>query len=185
MQTPQPADAPVYPGNQGGTNWYPPAWSPRTGLFYFSVWENYASIMRREEATYEAGRNFTGGGTTGVPPVPGAPSVGLARRGPIDTWTSEVGTGATVALDPKTGKRVWSFPQYDVTTAGNLVTASDILFTGGNEGYFYALNAKSGEAVVEGQPWWRHRDGAGDLCDRWQAVYFGECGKCPEGCVRT
>jgi len=58
-----------------------------------------------------------------------------------------VGTGATVALDPKTGKRVWSFPQYDVTTAGNLVTASDILFTGGNEGYFYALDAKSGKQL--------------------------------------
>jgi len=147
LQTPQPEGAPVYPGNQGGTNWYPPAWSPRTGLFYFSVWENYASIMRREEAEYVPGRNFTGGGTIGVAPVPGAPTVSLARRGPIDTWTSEVGSGATVALDPRTGKRVWSFPQYDVTTSGNLVTASDILFTGGNEGYFYALDAKSGKLL--------------------------------------
>ena len=147
IQTPQPDGAPVYPGNQGGTNWYPPAWSPRTGLFYFSVWENYASIMRREEAEYVPGRNFTGGGTIGVAPVPGAPTVSLARRGPIDTWTSEVGSGATVALDPRTGKRVWSFPQYDVTTSGNLVTASDILFTGGNEGYFYALDAKSGKLL--------------------------------------
>jgi len=24
----------VYPGNQGGTNWYNPSFSPRTGLFY-------------------------------------------------------------------------------------------------------------------------------------------------------
>ena len=145
--TPPPADAPVYPGNQGGTNWYPPAYSPRTGLFYFSVWENYASIMRREDVTYEAGRNFTGGGAMGVPPVPGAPTIALARRGPINNWTSEVGSGATVALDPRTGKRVWSFPQYDVTTAGNLVTATDIVFTGGNEGYFYALDAKSGKLL--------------------------------------
>ena len=35
VQTPQPAGAPTYPGNQGGTNWYPPSYSPRTGLFYF------------------------------------------------------------------------------------------------------------------------------------------------------
>ncbi len=147
IQTPQPEGTPVYPGNQGGTNWYPPAFSPRTGLFYFSVWENYASIMRREEVEYVPGRNFLGGGAAGVPPVPGAPTVGLARRSPIDTWTSEVGTGATTALDPMTGKRVWSFPQYDVTTAGNLVTASDILFTGGNEGYFYALDARSGKLL--------------------------------------
>jgi alcohol dehydrogenase (cytochrome c) len=103
--------------------------------------------MRREDVEYQPGRNFTGGGAAGVPPVPGAQTVGLARRGPIDTWTSEVGSGATTALDPKTGKRVWSFPQYDVTTAGMLVTASDILFTGGNEGYFYALDAKSGKML--------------------------------------
>src|SRR5687768_15356908 len=33
IQTPQPPGAPTYPGNQGGTNWYPPSFSPRTGLF--------------------------------------------------------------------------------------------------------------------------------------------------------
>ena len=31
----------VMPGSQGGTNWYPPSYSPRTGLFYMSVWDNY------------------------------------------------------------------------------------------------------------------------------------------------
>lgn len=147
IQTPPDVGQPVYPGNQGGTNWYPPAFSPRTGLFYFSVWENYASVQRREEVRYQPGRNFTGGGVAGVPPVPGAPTLGLARRGPIDSWTSEVGNGATVALDPKTGRRVWSFPQYDVTTAGLLTTASDIVFTGGNEGYFYALDGNSGKLL--------------------------------------
>jgi alcohol dehydrogenase (cytochrome c) len=28
----------IYPGNQGGTNWYNPSFSPRTGLFYIPVW---------------------------------------------------------------------------------------------------------------------------------------------------
>ena len=63
IQTPQPPGMPTWPGNQGGTNWYPPSFSPRTGLFYFSAWENYATIYRREEATYQPGRNFTGGGS--------------------------------------------------------------------------------------------------------------------------
>ncbi len=83
--------------------------------------------------------------------MPGAPTVGSSRRGPIDNWTSEVGSGATVALDPKTGKRVWSFPQYDVTNSGKLVTASDILFAGGNEGYFYAFDAKTGKLLWKSQ----------------------------------
>ena len=29
------------PAMQGGTNWYSPSYSPRTGLFYVSAWENY------------------------------------------------------------------------------------------------------------------------------------------------
>jgi alcohol dehydrogenase (cytochrome c) len=32
----------------------------------------------------------------------------------------------------------------DVTTSGNLTTASDLLFTGGREGYFMALDAADG-----------------------------------------
>ena len=147
IPTPQGPGMPTFPGNQGGTNWYPPAYSPRTGLFYFSAWENYGSIYRREQATYEAGRNFAGGGAGAILPVPGAATLGQARRGPIDNWTSEMGTGALVAMDPKTGKRAWSFPQFDVTNSGNLVTGSDVLFAGGNEGFFYAFDAKTGNIL--------------------------------------
>jgi alcohol dehydrogenase (cytochrome c) len=43
----------------------------------------------------------------------------------------------------------------DVTDSGILTTASDVLFTGGREGYFMALDARSGallwKAVVGGQ----------------------------------
>ena len=42
------AGQPTYPGNQGGTNWYSPSFSPRTGLFYVSAWEDYASIYGAE-----------------------------------------------------------------------------------------------------------------------------------------
>jgi len=147
IPTPQPAGMPVWPGNQGGTNWYPPAYSPRTGLFYFSAWENYATTYRREQAVYQSGRLFSGGAPGGISPAPGAPTLGIGRRGPIDYWTSEVGNGATVAMDPHTGKRAWSFSQYDVTDAGMLTTATDLLFTGGREGYFYALDARSGQLL--------------------------------------
>ena len=34
----------IYPGNLGATNWYSPSFSPETGLFYLSVWDNYSSI---------------------------------------------------------------------------------------------------------------------------------------------
>jgi alcohol dehydrogenase (cytochrome c) len=147
IQTPPSANTPVWPGNQGGTNWYPPSYSPSTGLFYFSAWENYATTYRREEAVYQPGRTFAGGAPAGISPAPGAPTVGIGRRGPIDYWTSEVGNGATVAMDPRTGKRAWTFSQYDVTDAGMLTTATDLLFTGGREGYFYAFDARNGRPV--------------------------------------
>ncbi|MGS4768225.1 hypothetical protein ACLGJF_19890, partial [Acinetobacter baumannii] len=75
--------------------------SPRTGLFYFSAWENYGTIYRTEEATYQPGRNFSGGGFAVVAPVPGAPTIGIGRRGPINNWTDEVGNGAVIAIDPQ------------------------------------------------------------------------------------
>ena len=35
----------------------------------------------------------------------------------------------------------------DVTDAGVLSTASDLLFSGGREGYFFALDARNGELL--------------------------------------
>src|ERR1700733_8557605 len=34
----------IFPGNQGGTNWYSPSFSPRTGLFYIPTWASYSSL---------------------------------------------------------------------------------------------------------------------------------------------
>jgi alcohol dehydrogenase (cytochrome c) len=147
IPTPQPAGSPTWPGNQGGTNWYPPSFSPRTGLFYFSAWENYATIYRKETSAYEPGRSFLGGGFTVLAPAEGAPTVGIGRRSPINNWTDAVGNGAVIAVDPKTGEHKWKFRQFDVTDSGILTTASDLLFTGGREGYFYALDARTGEVL--------------------------------------
>jgi alcohol dehydrogenase (cytochrome c) len=147
IATPQPPGQPTWPGNQGGTNWYPPAYSPRTGLFYFAAWNDYATIYRKETSTYQPGRNFPGGSFTVLTPVPGAPSVGIGRRSPINNWTNEVGSGAVVAIDPQTGQQKWSFAQYDVSDAGMLTTATDLLFTGGREGYFYAFDARNGKLL--------------------------------------
>ena len=149
IQTPQPLGTPTYPGVQGGTNWYSPSYSPRTGLFYLSAWENYGSIYRKEPAEYEAGRRFNGGAGATVKPVPDAPVMPgpQAARSPINTWTNLVGNGAVIAIDPKTGQAKWKFQMYDVTDAGILTTAGDVLFTGGREGYFYALDARTGTVL--------------------------------------
>ena len=144
VPTPQPPGQPTWPGNQGGTNWYSPSFSPRTGLFYVSAWEGYATIYRKEQSEYVAGRNFSGGGFSVLTPVPGAPGVRIGRATPINNWTDAVGHGTVMAIDPNTGKTTWKFDQFDVTDSGILTTATDLLFTGGREGYFYALDARTG-----------------------------------------
>ncbi len=147
IPTPQPEGMPTWPGNQGGTNWYPPSWSPRTELFYFSAWEDYATIYEPEESEYVPGRAFLGGGFEVLTPAPGAPGVGIGRTNPINNWTDEVGHASLKALDPRTGEEVWEFEQFDVSDSGMLTTATDLLFTGGREGYIHALDATSGELL--------------------------------------
>ena len=126
----------VNPGNQGGTNWYSPSFSPRTGLFYVTAWLDTFATYLRAPGKYEPGRRFTGGSYKS--PVP------AIRRGPINTWTEEAGYGGILALDPHSGKAQWEFKTHDVSDSGILTTASDLLFTGGREGYFYALDARNG-----------------------------------------
>ncbi len=147
IPTPQPEGMPTYPGNQGGTNWYPPAYSPRTELFYFAAWDNYATIYRPEESEYQPGRAFLGGGFDVLTPTPGAPGVGIGRTNPINNWTNAVGNGSIVAMDPRTGQPRWKYELYDVTDSGMLTTASDLLFTGDREGYFKVLDARTGELL--------------------------------------
>jgi alcohol dehydrogenase (cytochrome c) len=137
----------VYPGVQGGTNWYSPSYSPRTGLFYISAWDEYSTVFIRQQMQHVAGQRFLGGrARSATPPL---------RRGAINTWTEEAGHGAVLAIDPRTGERKWAFKMHDVTDAGILTTAGDLLFTGGREGYFFALDARTGtllwRATVGGQ----------------------------------
>jgi alcohol dehydrogenase (cytochrome c) len=147
IQTPQPPGSPTWPGNQGGTNWYSPSYSPRTGLFYVSAWEDYATIFGGVPVPYREGRATSGGNVRTLVPVPGAPAVPGLRRGPINNWTEAAAKGAVKALDPLTGEEKWKFTMTDVSDSGILTTASDVLFTGGREGYFQALNARTGAVL--------------------------------------
>jgi alcohol dehydrogenase (cytochrome c) len=77
----------------------------------------------------------------------------LAAR--VNTRKEDEGYGAIRAIDPMTGDRKWEFKMNDVTDAGVMSTASDLVFSGGREGYFYALNARNGELL------WKTSVGAG------------------------
>jgi len=101
IQTPQPKGSPTWPGTQGGTNWYPPSFSPRTGLFYASVWDNYGAVFSPGGTGIRSWPQLRGGGFTVVSPTPGAPTIGVGRAG-HQQLDERIGSGATVAIDPRT-----------------------------------------------------------------------------------
>ena len=80
-------------------------------------------------------------------PAPDAPTIGIGRTNPVNNWTDEVGHASLKAMDPNTGEEVWEFEQYDVSDSGMLTTVTDLLITGGREGYFHVLDANSGELL--------------------------------------
>jgi len=119
-------NTPVMPTVLGGTNWYPPSYSPKTGLFYVSAWENSKS----------GGPPGQRGGANTTPMA----GITLAPN----TKTEEEGYGVVRAFDPRTLDKKWEFKMNDITWAGVLSTAGDVVFSGGREGYFFALDARTG-----------------------------------------
>jgi alcohol dehydrogenase (cytochrome c) len=116
----------VYPGVQGGTNWYSPSYSPVTRLLYFSFWD-YASIYYFGDAPYHPGNRFLGSVPSRVPDDPGF--------------------GGVKALDPLTGETKWEFKLPTKPQSGILSTAGNLVFGGTDEGWFFALDARTGEEL--------------------------------------
>jgi alcohol dehydrogenase (cytochrome c) len=116
----------VHPGPLGGSNWYSPAFSPLTNLYYV----NYLSadhVYLRIPQTFSSGQGFPGGTTR---PVEGA-----------------IETGGVRAIHAISGDVAWESQKHDVTRSGILVTAAGLVFTGGGDGALLALDAATGEVV--------------------------------------
>ena len=129
-QIPSEAGTVVYPTVLGATNWQPPSFSPRTGLFYVSAWENTSTVAVEGSTPRGIGANPLG-------------QAHLERN----TRTEQEGFGVVRALDPRTLDPKWEFKMSDTTWGGVLTTASDLLFSGGKEGYFFALDARDGKLL--------------------------------------
>jgi alcohol dehydrogenase (cytochrome c) len=138
-KVPTPEGTLISPGNQGGTNWYSPSYSPQTGLFYIPSWVDYSSIYVKEPVEYTEGRIFAGA-------MPKSP-VPMVRGAQVNYRQPRDGYGAIRAIDPQTGDRKWEYKMSDVTDSGILTTDSNLLFAGGREGYFFALDARNGELL--------------------------------------
>ena len=83
----------VWPAVQGATNWYSPAYSERTGLFYVSSWE-YSSVYHKGDPLYTRGNRYVGSLPRGVWP------------NTMKDEDEQQGHGAIRALSPDTA--TWS-----------------------------------------------------------------------------
>ena len=162
----------VYPAVQGATNWYPPSYNPRTGLFYLSVWENTAKVQRQSSTPIPPPEIYGAAAAAGAAPDSAAaaeatrrqrvdPSVTARQRGgghlthmsmaspQVTNYRNpdDENFGAVRALDAQTGDLKWEFRMTDATEAAVLSTAGDVVFSGGREGYFYALDARTGQVL--------------------------------------
>ncbi len=117
----------VSPPVFGGTNWFSPAYNPEIELFFVNAHDGEDEFFIREEE-YKAGEYFTGGGAQ--------------RPKPTDSYRS-----AVRALDPRTGEQKWEFEIQPRSAGGLLATAGNLVFGGSNAGYFFALDAKSGQEL--------------------------------------
>ena len=114
----------VYPSVNGAANWWSNTYSPRTELLYVVTYDGADTFFIGEDE-YVPGEMFVGG----------APE----RYVPQETYASMIR-----ALEPRTGDTRWEFPLQPKTQSGLLSTASDLVFGGSVDGYFYALDAVNG-----------------------------------------
>ncbi len=131
---PSPEGTLIRPHVHGAINWAPPSFSPQTGLFYAAHWEN-SGIMA----------------ILGQFPQP----VGIHRRqtamGQVNLEpffnNDEEAYGVIRGYDPDTLEPVWEHRMTDITWGGVLSTAGGLVFGGGREGYFLALDADTGDLL--------------------------------------
>ena len=124
----------MLPGANGGVEWSPMAYSPRT---HFSYAMNLHQPMTYsvESSPYPEGKLWLGGAFRAIP--------------------SEEQWGNITAVDVDNGKIAWQVKTEQPMIGGVLATASDLVFTGEGNGLFKAYNAKTGELL------WQFNCGAG------------------------
>ena len=123
------------PAAPGAKDWQPSSFSPATGLVYIPH-QNLCQDVESVEANYIAGTPFVGMNVK-MSPGPGG------NRGFFDAW------------DPVARKLVWRINENFPVWSGALSTAGNVVFYGTMEGWFKAVDARSGQEL------WKFKTGSG------------------------
>jgi PQQ-dependent dehydrogenase (methanol/ethanol family) len=125
----------ICPTSPGAKDWQPSAYSPQTGLLYVPH-QNLCMDYEGTEANYIAGTPYVGVNTKYYA-GPGG------NRGFFTAW------------DPINNAPAWQIKENFPVWSGTVATSGDVVFYGTMEGWFKAVNAKTGELL------WQFKTGSG------------------------
>ncbi len=125
----------ICPASPGAKDWQPAAYSPRTRLVYIPH-QNLCQDAETAQTSYIAGTPYVGA-TLKMKPGPGG------KRGRVTAW------------DPAAAKAAWTIDEDLPVWSGALATAGDVVFYGAMDGWFKAVDAKTGA------PLWQFKTGSG------------------------
>jgi alcohol dehydrogenase (cytochrome c) len=125
----------ICPAAPGGKDWNPSAFSPQTGLLYIPH-NNLCMDWESVQTSYIAGTPYVGAEVR-QGPGPGG------NMGVFEAW------------DVVAGKSIWSIKERFPVWSGALATAGGVVFYGSMEGWFKAVDAKTGDVL------WQFQTGSG------------------------
>src|SRR5262249_14225218 len=121
------------PGLGGGHNWQATAYSPLTGLYYFTSTDGCQNYFKNP-ADFVEGAWYQLSGT--------------------EELKGSHSKGSVVAIDAATGDIRWRFPMPRNPSGGLLATAGGLAFVGDYAGNLIAFDGRSGKVI------WRFQTGS-------------------------
>lgn len=145
----------IYPGAQGGNEWSPEAFSPKTGFMYVQGTNESWQYSAHNDPTV-TGHLRLGGVLQPITPTGaielGEPDVGATKG---DTAGAIEPSGTLSAINVNNGKIEWQYRSDYPMLGGVTATAGNLVFAGEFDGNFDAFNADTGEKL------WHFQMGAG------------------------
>lgn len=121
----------ICPSLEGGVSPASPgAYSPRTHLFYTSI-NNLCMDYAVSQAQYVKGTPY------------------MSVNSPYTVGPGNGSRGGFIAWDAAAGRKVWEATEPYPTWSGSLVTAGDVVFYGTLDGWFKAVDARSGKPLYK------------------------------------
>lgn len=136
---PTPEGVLIAPGLWGGTEWNPVSYSPQTGYVYVSAID--CPMIFKNDLT--------------EPSVLEKPPSNMHLGGDFVLPPNTLSRGAFVAIDVSTGLVKWRTPTEPHPIGGTVATGGGLVFAGEADGYFIALDARTGKRL------WQFYCGAG------------------------